>query len=50
MAESAEAVALELLHKLMVSERKDDPDRKWLLDTYAECLEAVHRPAKRLAD
>ena len=45
-----EAVALELLRLVALSEgkgltaqsgRAKRPDRKWILDTYAECLEAA---------
>lgn len=26
----------------------DRPDKKWLLDTYAECMQAVREPSHRL--
>lgn len=44
--DSPEAVALALLHEVSKTEdkhsmKKIGDDRKWLLDTYAECLQAV---------
>jgi uncharacterized membrane protein YhaH (DUF805 family) len=33
---------------LFASSKGDNPDRKWLLDTYAECIQAVKEPDKRL--
>ena len=52
-----EGVALELLSKIAGSENKafnknpgdehTTADRKWILDTYAECLQAVQTPNKR---
>ena len=51
---SPEKVALDLLQKVMSVEGKalttdfgEVPDRKWLLDTYAECLLAVTVPEGR---
>jgi hypothetical protein len=50
MAESVEAIALELLRTIASNENKSlsssmsgaaSADRQWLLDTYAECLKAV---------
>ncbi|MBL9062138.1 hypothetical protein [Tabrizicola sp.] len=45
---SPEQVALKLVHQLasmegrdLFSHGKNVPDKKWLLDTYAECLHAV---------
>lgn len=47
--ESKEQVALKLLQIVGIAEKKlyaggntqEGTDRKWILDTYAECLEAV---------
>ena len=53
---SPEQVAYRLLRHIAIFENKridqpgdgpSAPDRKWLLDTYAECLNAVQCPAKR---
>jgi hypothetical protein len=49
---SPEYVALQLLHIVAGIENKTlnrngDVDRKWLLDTYAECLNAVRAPTGR---
>lgn len=48
MADIPEEVAYKLLLQIARSENKgapndrlQDADRKWILDTYAECLEAV---------
>lgn len=57
MAESPEAIALELLFRVAQAEGKTSgnvfspgfgADKKWLLDTYAECLIAISAPYKRL--
>lgn len=55
--DSAELVALELFEKIVevedMSFNKNVPtgtaiaDRKWILDTYAECLQAVEEPQAR---
>lgn len=61
MAEGTpEAVALDLLGKMVLCEKmsigsggeggRGSADRKWILDTYAECLLAVKDPAGRLRD
>lgn len=52
---SPEHVAFKLMHivadvenRKLFSTQKDTPaDRKWLLDTYAECLQAVRHPQYR---
>jgi hypothetical protein len=53
---SPEQVAYKLLREIASIEKKkafgasnatDDVGRKWLLDTYAECLLAVRLPASR---
>jgi hypothetical protein len=57
MAETPEAVALELVRHIAYVEIRGigegfggaRPDRKWLLDTYAECLSAVKNPGERNA-
>jgi hypothetical protein len=51
---SSEEVAYKLLYLVAWGEDKDlegwgKADRKWLLDTYAECLLAVRDPAGRAA-
>lgn len=52
---SPEHVALELLRVIQAVEGKgishgysDSADRKWILDTYAECLLAVRNPSARI--
>jgi hypothetical protein len=51
---SPEQVAFKLLTIIAASEKKAintggaTADRKWLLDTYAECLLAVKNPSGRL--
>ncbi len=53
LGDSAEAVAYVLLQCVAVSEGKrlNDgfvyADRKWILDTYAECLDAIRSPNGR---
>lgn len=49
---SPEQVAFNLLHVVANIENKtlmpgSGVDRKWVLDTYAECLNAVHNPTGR---
>jgi hypothetical protein len=52
MAESPEAVALELFRSIADAEEKSlgpslpgkHPDRAWILQTYAECLKCVRGP------
>jgi hypothetical protein len=50
---SSEQVAYMLLERIASCEGKalaghgDKADRKWILDTYAECLIAVRRPDAR---
>ncbi len=52
-----EMVALRLFHFLCAAEKKSFepkqgfavPERKWILDTYAECLLTVQRPDSRKA-
>ncbi len=53
---SAEEVAFKLLHCVAVAEgksftrsptAKSNVDRKWILDTYAECLSTVLAPHHR---
>ncbi len=50
---TAEGVALQLLVYTAHAEGKtlsgagQKPDRKWILDTYAECLKTVRQPANR---
>ena len=51
---SPEEVAYKLLYLVAWGENRDlegwgKADRKWLLDTYAECLLAVRNPAARAA-
>jgi hypothetical protein len=53
---SPEEVALKLLHEIAHVEnigvrgdtRTNKPDRKWILDTYAECLDVVRNPHVRV--
>jgi hypothetical protein len=46
---SAEEVAYKLLFDIIRNERGSKvSDRKWFLDTYAECLLAVKYPKERL--
>lgn len=54
---SPEFVAYRLLQNIAFVEKKliagvsgasSTADRKWILDTYAECLNTVHNPAYRL--
>jgi hypothetical protein len=53
---SPEQVAYRLLHDVARAEKKSfgggsiaaTTDRKWILDTYAECLNAVRRPDRRM--
>ncbi|HWY63432.1 MAG TPA: hypothetical protein VNW15_16140 [Rhizomicrobium sp.] len=50
---SPEEVAYKLLYVVAWGEDKDldgwgKADRKWILDTYAECLLAVRNPADRV--
>jgi hypothetical protein len=52
--QSPEDVALKLLYLVSWGENIDleawgKADRRWILDTYAECLLAVQDPAARLA-
>lgn len=58
LGETAEQVALELLRMVMESEKRKFSevagrsdyqlgDRKYILDTYAECILAVRRPFDR---
>jgi hypothetical protein len=55
MADTPEAVALELLRHIAYAEIRaiadgysgSRPDRRWLLDTYAECLDAVKNLSPR---
>jgi hypothetical protein len=51
---TAEEIAFKLLYSVSWSENIDlegwaKTNRKWILDTYAECLMAVKDPAGRLA-
>jgi hypothetical protein len=51
---ATEEVAYKLLYLVAWGENKDleawgKADRKWLLDTYAECLLTVRDPAARMA-
>ena len=39
---SEEEVSLVLLLLIVIVEKQAQLDRKWLLDTYVECLAAVH--------
>jgi hypothetical protein len=53
---SPEQVALKLFYEVARSEKKDTgrttgddkPDRKWILDTFAECMNAVRVPQGRI--
>jgi hypothetical protein len=45
---SPEGVAYRLFEEVVKSEQPKKPDRKWILDTYAECLQAVKKPNTRL--
>jgi hypothetical protein len=52
---SPEEIAYRLFGHITVCEQKNvtttaanNPDRKWILDTYAECLRAVRSPRARL--
>lgn len=55
---TAEAVALELMKTIATLEKKElvivggkeMADRKWIIDTYAECLDAIKNPALRVLD
>jgi len=55
-ADSPETIAYWLLTHVAKAEGKAlgsnikgvDTDRKWILDTYAECIQAVRTPDKRL--
>lgn len=50
---STEVVALKLFELIRASEKGQDekPTRKWILDTYSECLLAVKTPnARRSAE
>ena len=50
--DSPELIAFALLRYLAQLEQQDDAitfDRKWMLDAYAECLEAVQGKRKRTA-
>ncbi len=46
---SPEQIALRLMNQVMIAEKKksDVTTRKYLLDTYAECLRAVKNPTSR---
>lgn len=52
---SGEEIAYRLLLDVAYAEGKQmravqaggKPDRKWILDTYAECIRAVRMPSKR---
>ena len=45
---SPEYVAFKLYHEITrIEARGEKPDRKWILDTYAECLLAVRQPQGR---
>lgn len=53
---SAELIAYKLFQEVARAEGKElwagaagteRPDRRWLLDTYAECISAVKFPARR---
>lgn len=48
---SPEQVAFKLYREIAAAElygsQPKNPDRKWILDTYAECLLAVRMPANR---
>ncbi len=53
---SPEEVAYKLFLEVAYAEKKnthagvtfdDKPDRKWILDTYAECIIAVKEPLRR---
>jgi hypothetical protein len=51
---SPEEVAYKLMYVVAWGEDKDldgwgKADRKWILDTYAECLLTVRNPAARIA-
>ena len=56
VSSAAEKIAFRLLVEIANAEGKSvrslqggsTPDRKWLLDTYAECLMTVKLPAQRL--
>lgn len=51
---SPEHVAYRLFHHIaqvegkILSQGNSAPDRKWILDTYAECLRAVKTPTSRV--
>lgn len=44
---SPEFIGYKLMHDVAAIEDGVRRDRKWLLDTYAECLSAVRDPHKR---
>lgn len=46
---TAESVALKLYWEVIGNEAQPRRDRKYILDTYAECLKAVKNPAARLS-
>jgi hypothetical protein len=45
---SPEYVAYRLMQLIADTENNIKRDRKWILDTYAECLLTVHAPGNRL--
>jgi hypothetical protein len=51
--QSTEEVAYTLFRHIAIAEGKkidnaEAPERKWILDTYAECLRTVRNPTSRL--
>jgi hypothetical protein len=52
--QSPEEIAFKLLYAISWGENIDleawgKADRKWILDTYAECLQTVQNPVARIA-
>jgi hypothetical protein len=46
---SPEFVAFRLYHEVRQAEDPKQLSKKWILDTYAECLNAVRQPENRVA-
>jgi hypothetical protein len=44
-----EQVAFKLYQEVYSLDRANKVDKKWILDTYAECLQAVKAPNTRLS-
>jgi hypothetical protein len=44
---SPEYVAYRLMHDVRMAEKSNAVDKKWILDTYAECIRIVRAPGTR---